>query len=124
MRSGPVGGLKGVDLQPPLLEIHGPLRRDDLPALYTRACRVMTRAARGGSLTVDVATVAADAVAVDALARLALAARRHGCRVTIRGGSPEMWQLIELMGLVSVFLSPGAAEARTEGTAGPYPGRT
>jgi ABC-type transporter Mla MlaB component len=113
-----------MDLQSPVLEIHGPLRRDDLPGLYTRACTVLTRAAQGRFVIVDVATVAADAVAVDALARLALAARRHGCRVTIRGASPEMWQLIELMGLVSVFLSPGAAEARTEGTAGPCPGRT
>ena len=113
-----------MSLPSPLLKIRGPLRREDLPGLYTRACVVMMRAARGRLLTVDVATVAADAVAVDALARLALAARRNRCRVVVRGASPEMWQLIELTGLVSVFLSPAEAEARTEGTAGPYPGRT
>lgn len=106
-----------------MLEICGPLRREDLAGLYIRACRVLAQG-RSRLWIVDVATVAADAVAVDALARLELAARRHGSRVAIRGGGPEMWELIELMGLRGVFLSPGAEEARTGGTAGPYPGRT
>src|SRR5436305_4125614 len=95
-----------------LLEIHGPLRREDLPGFYSRACRVLTRA-QGRVLTVALTSVAADAVAVDALARLKLAARRQGCRVVIRGARPEMWQLIEWMGLGEVFVSPGAAEGRT-----------
>jgi hypothetical protein len=112
-----------MDARSPVLEIRGPLRREDLPGFYRRACMVLVPA-RAESLIVDVATVAADAVAVDALARLALAARRNGCRVTIRGASPEMWGLIELIGLGGVFLSPGGEEARTGETAGPYPGRT
>jgi ABC-type transporter Mla MlaB component len=107
----------------PVLEIRGPLCREDLPGLFARACAELARA-QAGLLTVDVSAVAPDAVAVDAVARLELAARRHGCHVVLRGASFELWQLIELMGLAGVFVSPPGAEARTEGTAGPYPGRT
>jgi anti-anti-sigma regulatory factor len=110
--------------EPPVLEIRGPLRREDLSGFYVRACVELTRRARARLWVVDVASVAPDAVAVDALARLALAARRHGSRVALRGAGPEMWQLIELMGLAGVLLSPREAEARTGGTAEPYPGRT
>ncbi len=112
-----------MDGRSPVLEIRGPLRREDLPGLYSRACRILSPAA-GSVLIVDVSTVTADAVALDALARLALAGRRHGCRVRVRGAGPQMWLLVELTGLTEVFLSPGGEEARTEGTAGPYPGRT
>src|ERR1700722_213704 len=45
------------------------------------------------------AGVAADAGAVDALARLELAARRHGCRVRILGAGQDLIELIDLIGL-------------------------
>ena len=55
-------------------------RASDLPALYERVCSLLARS--GAALAVcDVDGVDADAVAVDALARLQLAARRHGCRI-------------------------------------------
>lgn len=108
--------------QGPVFQIYGPLRRGDLPGLYKRACAQLARTG-SGSLIVEVSEVAPDAVVVDAVARLELAARRHGCRVTLQGAGREMCELIELMGLTEVFLSPGAGEARTGGTAGPYPGR-
>jgi anti-anti-sigma regulatory factor len=94
---------------PSVFRIRGPLRRKDLPGLYARACGQLA-ASRGHGLIVDVSAVAPDAVAVDALARLALAAGRHGCRVSLQGAVPELSQLIELTGLTEVFLSPTAAE--------------
>jgi ABC-type transporter Mla MlaB component len=109
--------------EPPVLEIRGPLRREELPGLYSRAC-VQFRALQGDVIRVDVTGVAADAVSVDALARLQLAARRHGCRVMLQGAGPDLRDLIDLMGLEEVFLSPGEAEGRTEGTAAQSLGRT
>src|SRR5947209_5941520 len=107
----------------PVLAIRGPLLREDLPGLYRRAC-LLLRAAGGGQLRVDVARVASNAVAVDALARLQLASRRHGCRIVLEGADQDMRDLIALMGLEEVFLSPGAAGARTGETAARYRGRT
>ena len=51
----------------------------------------------------DVAGVAADAVTVDALARLQLAARRHGCRIQLEHASAELRDLIAFMGLEDVL---------------------
>jgi ABC-type transporter Mla MlaB component len=107
---------------PPVLQIRGPLRREDLPALYSRACVAFT-ALRGQVIRVDVTGVVSDAVAVDALARLALAGRRHGCQVMLLGAGSGLRELITLMGLERVFLSPGEVEDRTAGTAAPYPRR-
>jgi hypothetical protein len=63
--------------------IGGPIMRADLPGLCARVCRLLERAGADVALC-DVADVRADAVTVDALARLHLAARRHGCRVVLR----------------------------------------
>ena len=87
---------------PLLLQVRGPLRRSDLPELYARACLQLARGDHG-LLELEVSGVSADAVALDALARLALAARRHGCRVRLRGAGPELWGLIDLSGLRDVF---------------------
>jgi ABC-type transporter Mla MlaB component len=54
-------------------------------------------------LVCETSNVQADAVAVDALARLALGARRHGCQVRLRGASKELRELVEFMGLESVL---------------------
>ena len=51
----------------------------------------------------DLRGVPADAVAVDALARLQLAVRRHGCEVRLRNASPALLDLVELMGLTDVL---------------------
>jgi anti-anti-sigma regulatory factor len=54
-------------------------------------------------LRCEVAGVAADAAALDALARLALLARRRGCELRICGASPELRSLITLAGLADVL---------------------
>jgi ABC-type transporter Mla MlaB component len=51
----------------------------------------------------DVQGFAADAVTVDALARLQLAARRHQCQVRLRGASNELRELVAFMGLQDVL---------------------
>jgi ABC-type transporter Mla MlaB component len=82
--------------------IAGPIDRGDLPALYERVCRLLEGS--GAALAIcDVAGVAADAVTVDALARLQLAARRHRCRITLRHTSDELRALIAFMGLDDVL---------------------
>jgi ABC-type transporter Mla MlaB component len=51
----------------------------------------------------DVQGVKADAVTVDALCRLQLAARRQQCQVRLRGASPELRELLVFMGLADVL---------------------
>jgi ABC-type transporter Mla MlaB component len=50
-----------------------------------------------------VRNVDVDAVTIDALARLQLAARRHDCRVRLRNASDELRELIAFMGLCDVL---------------------
>lgn len=83
--------------------IHGPIARDDLPGLYRRVCAVLSRAP-GALLCCEVQGVAPDAVTVDALARLALAARRHEVQLRLRGASAELLELVAFMGLGDVLL--------------------
>jgi ABC-type transporter Mla MlaB component len=84
------------------LAIRGPLARSDLPGLYRRACAALDQC-RDGVLICDVSAVPADAVALEALARLALGARRHRCRVQLRGSTASLDALIELAGLGKTF---------------------
>ena len=51
----------------------------------------------------DVRSIDVDAVTVDALARLQLAARRHGCQVRLRHASSELLELVAFMGLSDVL---------------------
>jgi ABC-type transporter Mla MlaB component len=90
---------------PPTLtfEIRGPIARDDLPGLCARVCLLLER--QPGALVAfcDVQAVDPDAVTVEALARLQLAARRYGCRVRLRGVSDGLRELLEFMGLDHVL---------------------
>jgi anti-anti-sigma regulatory factor len=61
------------------------------------------RAPEPTPLFVDADDLVADMTSVDALARLVLIARRHGCSPVIRGVSPELEELIELVGLGEVL---------------------
>ncbi|MGH3037358.1 MAG: STAS domain-containing protein, partial [Gaiellaceae bacterium] len=81
--------------------IWGPIARTDLPGLCDRVCSLLPRS-RGDVAFCDVGGVEPDAVVVDALARLQLAAGRRGCRVHLRRASPELVALVELMGLTNV----------------------
>jgi ABC-type transporter Mla MlaB component len=100
------------------LAIGAPLRREDLPRLFERTCELLAAQAPE-LLLVEVGEIAPDAVAIDALARLALAARRHGCSVLLRGASPRLMLLVEFIGLADVLASEDAALARPLGFAMP-----
>jgi hypothetical protein len=45
-----------------------------------------------------------DAVAIDAIGRLQLAVRRRGKSIELRNASPELRELLGLVGLADVFL--------------------
>jgi hypothetical protein len=82
--------------------VRGPIARGDLPGLCERVCAQLEHA-RCAVARFDVAEVEPDAVTVDALVRLKLAAQRHGCRVHLRNGSPELFELVGFMGLADVL---------------------
>ena len=84
------------------ISIHGPLARSDLAGLCDRVCRLLGEA-RPQLAVCDVGGLRADAVAVDALARLQLAARHHGCQVRLRHASDELRDLVHFMGLHDVL---------------------
>lgn len=83
--------------------IHGPIERADLPGLCDRVCAFLS-AAHAAVVECDVSSVCADAVTVDALARLELGARRSSCLVRLRGASDELRELVAFMGLAGVLL--------------------
>jgi ABC-type transporter Mla MlaB component len=82
--------------------IHGPISRHDLPGLCDRVCKLFA-ASEAEVARCDVRGVEPDAVTVDALARLQLAARRRRCRVTLRNASVELLALVAFMGLEDVL---------------------
>ena len=82
--------------------IHGPIARSDLPGLCDRVCALL-RQGRPEVAYCEVGGVEPDAVTVDALARLQLAAGRHACRVRLRGASDELRALLDFMGLADVL---------------------
>ena len=82
--------------------IRGPLARRDLPGLYARVCELLPQAA-GGVLLCDIGGIAIDAVAVEALARLQLGARRHRAEVRIENAPDELRGLIEFFGLAEAL---------------------
>jgi ABC-type transporter Mla MlaB component len=81
--------------------ISGPIARADLPGLCDRVRTVLDEC--GSIARCDVVGVEPDAVCVDALARLQLAARRRGCCVRLENASPALLELVELMGLTHVL---------------------
>jgi ABC-type transporter Mla MlaB component len=85
------------------------LNPDDVPALIERMGPGVVR----GDATLilcDLARLAdADMATVDALARLALRARRMGCAVSLRDPSTELLELLGLAGLGEVLpCAPGS----------------
>ncbi|HEU5263963.1 MAG TPA: STAS domain-containing protein [Gaiellaceae bacterium] len=84
------------------LAIRGPISRADLPGLCDRVCGLL--AVNDADVVLcDVHGVEPDAVTVDALARLQLAARRHGCRVRLCSTSKALRDLVSFMGLDDVL---------------------
>jgi ABC-type transporter Mla MlaB component len=82
--------------------VHGPIERTDLPGLCDRIYALLETGDAAVALC-DVSGVDPDAVTVDALARLQLAARRHGCKVRLRHASTELLELLTFMGLNDVL---------------------
>ena len=80
----------------------GPIARADLPGLCDRVCALL-QTSRPQIAYCDVSTVEPDAVTVDALARLQLAAGRCGCQVRLRHASSELLDLVAFMGLRDVL---------------------
>ena len=82
--------------------VRGPIARADLPGLCGRVCDLLATSGAGLAFC-DVRGVEPDAVTVDALARLQLAARGYGCKVRLRHASDELTQLVAFMGLDDVL---------------------
>lgn len=84
------------------LDIRVPLAQDDLPGLWRRVREVMSES---GAATVlcDVRDLDPDAVTVDALCRIQLAARRYRCKVRLLNASSELRELVAYMGLTEVL---------------------
>jgi ABC-type transporter Mla MlaB component len=82
--------------------VEGPISRADLPGLCDRVCALLERKGPGVAVC-DVSGVDPDAVTIDALARLQLAAGRHGCQVRLRNASAELLELVAFMGLSDVL---------------------
>jgi ABC-type transporter Mla MlaB component len=90
--------------------IRGPIEPSDLPGLCRRVCSLLERT--GAQIVpCDVAGVEVDAVCVDALARLSLAARRRGCVIRLEGVSPELASLVAFMGLEQVLVGKSGTQA-------------
>ena len=98
-----------------MFAVWGPIARDDLHGLCERVCALLA-ATRPAVAFCDVRGVEPDAVTVDALARLQLAARRSGCQVRLRGASEPLLALVSFTGLADV-LPDRAAPARAPGRA-------
>lgn len=68
-----------------------------------RVCGFFSRCA-GSTVSCDVSGVPADAVTVEALARLQWVARKYGCTVVLQRADDELRGLVTLMGLSHVLL--------------------
>lgn len=82
--------------------ISGPLAPTDLPGLCQRVCTLLEQS-HASVVYCNVRDVRADAVTVDALARLQLAAHRRHCRVRLREASADLRRLLTFMGLADVL---------------------
>ncbi len=82
--------------------VRGPIAREDLPGLCQRVCALLEES-EAAVVLCDVHGVEPDAVTVDALARLQVAAHRRGCQVRLRGASTPLLELVAFMGLADVM---------------------
>jgi len=83
--------------------VWGPILRGDIPGLSARVCRLLEGSKPDVALCEVCDVAVPDAVTVEALARLQLAAQRYGCRVKLSGASAELLELVAFMGLRDVI---------------------
>ena len=95
------------------IAITGKMRRESLPDVCEQAGLLLIQA-DGRPVICDVGGVdAPDAVAVDGLARLQLAARRLGTQITLQNVPQRLHELLELTGLYEALpVSGGFLEAK------------
>jgi len=92
--------------------------RADVPGLCAGLADLL-RGRPGSVVICDVAGVARpDVVTVDALARLHLTARRHGCELIVGGAGPELSRLLRLVGLTDVLPQVGREAEQREQAGG------
>jgi anti-anti-sigma factor len=92
---------------PVVVEIAGRIERAHIPSLCERV-QIALEASTAHVVVCDVGGLThTDCVAVDALARVRLTVGRLGCRLRLRGVSPELRELLCFVGLSEV-LAPGA----------------
>jgi ABC-type transporter Mla MlaB component len=82
--------------------IRGPIAPADLPGLSDRISALL-RECGAGVVLCDVQDLEPDAVTVEALCRLQVAARRQRCQVRLRHVSSELRELVAFMGLRDVL---------------------
>jgi ABC-type transporter Mla MlaB component len=94
--------------------VAGPLARADLPAVSGGVAALLETSGAEIALC-DVGALGADAVALDALARMQLAAGRMGRQVVLRHVTDELRGLLALVGLDGVLrIEPGRQAEQRE----------
>ncbi|MDO3700154.1 STAS domain-containing protein [Micromonospora sp. C28SCA-DRY-2] len=89
--------------------------RADLPVLCTDLADELRGRERGVVVCDVTGLTGPDLVAIEALARLRLTARRHGWRLVVSGAGPGLRELAGLLGLSDVLFEPvGQAEQREQ----------
>jgi hypothetical protein len=78
--------------------VAGPIARAEVPALCGHVAALLDATGADVALC-DVAALPADAVAVDALARIQLATRRMGRRLELRGAADDLLDLLAFVGV-------------------------
>jgi hypothetical protein len=78
--------------------VSGPVARSQVAILPDLLAGVLCRRP-AREVVCDVREARPDAVTVELLARMRCSARRSGCRLRLRNASPELLELIALMGL-------------------------
>jgi hypothetical protein len=96
--------------------VAGPMARADLPAICGDVAALLEATGADVALC-DVGALPADAVAIDALARIQLAARRMGRQVVLRHAADDLCDLLAFIGLTGLLgiESGGQAEQRKQG---------
>ena len=96
--------------------VAGPIARADVPAICGDVAALLEATGADVALC-DVGGLPADLVAIDALARIQLAARRKGRQVVLRHAADDLRDMLAFVGLAGALrIEPGGqAEQRKQG---------